>query len=297
MTIKYLDEKPAALFIGRYSPFHNGHKFIIDQALDEGKKVLIAVRERPLTNEDPFSTEQRISMICAVYPGNVRVQVIKIPDIESVNIGRDVGYALIQSEITTAMASISATDIREDFKLGGENWKNNVPEAVVDFLKKTDAEGRHQPIYETNSFTVSAYGRPHVSREEGGHIVISAKEDIHDRTELRPAQAKEYIRLSMLIGEAMGKALNIRGIPVVKINYADNGNWAFKANKKPHLHMHIFGRASDAVNQIFPEAVKLPARESGFYDDFHSLNSKDINEIITQINILEKQERYSLSNW
>ncbi|MCF6335931.1 MAG: HIT domain-containing protein [Spirochaetales bacterium] len=168
---------------------------------------------------------------------------------------------------------------------------------TVDNPLEFDAEGRHELIYESNSFMVSAYGRPHVSREEGGHIIISAKEDINDRTELTPEQAKEYIRLSMLIGKAMEIAMNIRGVPVVKINYADNGNWAFKNKNKPHLHMHIFGRSVDAKIQIFPEAVKLPARESGFYNEFQALNSEDIKEIITQIRELEKIKQYSSINW
>ena len=38
-----------ALFIGRWQPFHNGHKHIIQNALDEGKNVLIACRETPIT--------------------------------------------------------------------------------------------------------------------------------------------------------------------------------------------------------------------------------------------------------
>jgi len=162
---------------------------------------------------------------------------------------------------------------------------------------ESKAEGIHQLIYETDNFIVCVDGYPHVSREEGGHIIISAVSDIPDRTKLTPEQAKEFIRLSMLIGEAMETAMKNRGVPIVKINYVDNGNWAFKYNQKPHLHMHILGRSADAKIQIFPEAVKLPARESGFYESFQPLNSDDIQEVIRQIKILENTERYVLSSW
>ena len=162
---------------------------------------------------------------------------------------------------------------------------------------ETKAEGQHVTIFETPDFRISAYAHPHVSREEGGHIIIAAKNDITDRTKLTPRQAKEYMRLSMLVGEAMEKAMNLRGIPVVKINYADSGNWAFKTGAKPRMHMHLFGRARNAKYQIFPDAVYLPARESGFYDGFKPLNEEDIEEIRKQIDLLQNTEKYKAENW
>lgn len=162
---------------------------------------------------------------------------------------------------------------------------------------ETKAEGQHITIFETPHFRISAYGRPHLSREDGGHIILAAKDDITDRTKLSPELAKEYMRLSMLVGEAMEKAMNIRGIPVVKINYADSGNWAFKSGAKPRMHMHIFGRATNAKYQIFPDAVYLPARESGFYDSFKALDQEDIDEIRKQIDLLQNTDRYRIENW
>lgn len=164
-------------------------------------------------------------------------------------------------------------------------------------LESTE-EGSHPVIYETENFSVCAYGRPFVSREEGGHIVIAAKHAVSDRTKLTAQQAKEYMRLSMMTGEAMETAMNRQGVPVVKINYADYGNWAFKKkHPSPHLHMHIFGRASDAKTQVFPEAVLLPARESGFYDSFQPLTPDDIKEIRKEISKLEHSDRYDVKHW
>src|SRR3989344_3626857 len=37
-----------SLFIGRWQPFHDGHKKLIDVVLKEGGKVLIAVRDTPV---------------------------------------------------------------------------------------------------------------------------------------------------------------------------------------------------------------------------------------------------------
>ena len=157
-------------------------------------------------------------------------------------------------------------------------------------------------IYETKNFTVESHEQPFVSRTDGGHLKIITKHDIAERTELNPTQATELMRLTMLVGEAMAIAMNKRGIPVVKINYEDLGNWAFKkayqqAGAKPHLHIHLFGRAENAVKQPFPEAVYLPARESGFYDGFTPLDEEDIATIRKEIDRLSQTTKYQIENW
>jgi len=106
-------------------------------------------------------------------------------------------------------------------------------------------------IYETKNFIVESYEKPFVSRTDGGHIRIRMKDDsITDRTKLEPKIAIELMRLTMITGEALEKAMNNLGIPVVKINYQDMGNWAWKTNTKPFLHVHVFGRATNAIKQI-----------------------------------------------
>ena len=152
-------------------------------------------------------------------------------------------------------------------------------------------------IYKTENFEVCSHEAPFVSRTDGGHIKIITTKNVEDSTQLTPKVAIELVRLTMLIGEAMQIAMNNRGIPVVKINYEDLGNWAYKTGVKPHLHIHIFGRAENATKQIFPEAVYLPARESGFYEGFEPLSPDDILEIQKQILILENLEKYNLKNW
>jgi diadenosine tetraphosphate (Ap4A) HIT family hydrolase len=101
----------------------------------------------------------------------------------------------------------------------------------------------------------------------------------------------------MIVGEAFEEAMNNRGIPVVKINYQDMGNWAYKRGEKPFLHIHVFGRAKNSVKQLFPESVYLPDRSTGFYDGFEPLNNEDVAEIKKQMEEVEKQEKYDLKNW
>lgn len=153
-------------------------------------------------------------------------------------------------------------------------------------------------IYETKNFIVESHEKPFLPRTDGGHIRIRVKDEkITDRTKLDPKTAIELMRLTMVVGEAFEKAMNNLGVPVVKINYQDMGNWAWKTKTQPFLHIHVFGRASNAVKQPWPESVYLPDRKTGFYDNFEPLSQADIEEIRKQINIALQEPKYDEKEW
>ena len=43
-----------SMFIGRWQPWHKGHRWLIDQRLSEGKNVLICVREVSKDDKNPY---------------------------------------------------------------------------------------------------------------------------------------------------------------------------------------------------------------------------------------------------
>jgi len=97
------------LFIGRWCPFHLGHKTIIDSFLKNGKPVCVAIRE----TDEKYPILVRHEMIRAVYEEEYKsrlLQIISIPDITQVCIGRGVGYSVV--EVDKNIKAISATDIR-----------------------------------------------------------------------------------------------------------------------------------------------------------------------------------------
>ena len=154
-------------------------------------------------------------------------------------------------------------------------------------------------IYETKNFIVESFDEktPHVSREEGGHIRIRPKIRVLDRTELSSELAIECMRLTMVVGKALEIAMNKQGIEIMRVNYQDMGNWAFKKDEQPYFHIHIYGRARNAIKQPCQEAVYLPDRSTGFYDDFKPLNIEDVNLIKKEIEETFKQEKYQDNNW
>ncbi|OGM28187.1 hypothetical protein A2801_04105 [Candidatus Woesebacteria bacterium RIFCSPHIGHO2_01_FULL_41_10] len=135
----------------------------------------------------------------------------------------------------------------------------------------TNIDSKH--IYSGKYFNVLTLDRPHITRADGGHLVIVPKREIEDRTELTQEEAQELMKLSIAFGKAMKIALNKRGIDIERINYQENGNWV------PKMHLHLYGRARLAKTQKFGEALHFPKPETGFYDNNVPLDEKDINEI------------------
>jgi len=152
-------------------------------------------------------------------------------------------------------------------------------------------------IYETNNFLVEAPLQPLVTRTDGGHITITPRIRLSDRSQLSPKLAIELMYLTMLIGEAMTAGLIKRGIDIGRINYQDNGNWGVFKPEGPYLHYHLYGRAKSAAIQKYGEACYFPFRETGFYDLAEPLNKEDIEAIREEIMILLKEDRYQPSHW
>jgi len=110
-----------SLFVGRYQPFHGGHKWLIQQRLDKGKKVCIAIMDihdlEPEKNPYPANeVKENIDnqLNTEIIAGKVKT--IIIPPIESVNYGRTVGYDIIEHVPPQNIKEISATKIRNKQK-------------------------------------------------------------------------------------------------------------------------------------------------------------------------------------
>jgi diadenosine tetraphosphate (Ap4A) HIT family hydrolase len=154
-------------------------------------------------------------------------------------------------------------------------------------------------IYETSDFIVEAVDKPHITREDGGHIKIYPKKRALDRQAITPKQAVELMRLTVLAGEAMTKAMNKRGIDIGRINYQDNGNWAVFKPEGSYLHIHLYGRAKSAKIQKYGQACNFPHHQEQpeFYERNEPLNEEDIKEIQKEIEGLLKTEKYETTNW
>ena len=112
-----------AMFVGRWQPLHTGHQELFKRAMEEGKNVLICIRDIKPDEKNPFTAEEVRENIMNFYSqeyidGKVRVMVI--PDICSIEFGRGVGYDIIEHTPPQEIADISATKIREQMRKEGK---------------------------------------------------------------------------------------------------------------------------------------------------------------------------------
>lgn len=128
-----------ALFIGRFQPLHLGHIWLFEQKLSKNIPLWIAIRDIVPDENNPFTAEQSAAMIRKVFQGK-DVLVTIIPDIESVNWGRGVGYEVNEFVPPYEIRMISATQIRKQIAGNQEDWKNSIHpdiwEDVESILKK-----------------------------------------------------------------------------------------------------------------------------------------------------------------
>ena len=112
-----------SMFIGRWQPLHSGHQALFQEALNQGKNLLICIRDGEVNDKNPFTAEEVKRNIEDIYALLVNCEIIKvmiIPDICSVEFGRGVGYDIIEHIPPTEIGDVSATKIREQMRKEGK---------------------------------------------------------------------------------------------------------------------------------------------------------------------------------
>ena len=107
--------KKDALYGGSWQNWHKGHEWLINQQLEKGKNVWVAIRDVPQDENNPKTAMQILNELSnePFFKDKFdRILLSIIPDIESINYGRGVGYDVIYHEPPADVAVISGTAIR-----------------------------------------------------------------------------------------------------------------------------------------------------------------------------------------
>jgi hypothetical protein len=115
-------QKETAQLLGRYQPWHLGHRKLFEEAINRVGQVCIMIRDvQGWNNSNPFSFEQVKEYIKKdldpIYQG--QYEIILVPNITQILYGRDVGYSINKIELPEEIQQISATKIREEMKNKG----------------------------------------------------------------------------------------------------------------------------------------------------------------------------------
>lgn len=116
-------EKKYSVFFGRWQPFHKGHYWLINERLKEGKNVWVAIRDVKPDDKNPWTAQEVLKNLShelndLIEEGKILISIV--PDIESINYGRGVGYDIIEHVPPKEIGDISATSIREQMRKDGK---------------------------------------------------------------------------------------------------------------------------------------------------------------------------------
>ena len=106
-------KKPTSQMLGRYQPWHEGHRRLFEEILKINGQVVIMVRDVKGVGDNPFNfnaIKDRIEKSLRPYVG--RFQITLVPNITDVGYGRDVGYKFHKIKLDEETEKISATKIR-----------------------------------------------------------------------------------------------------------------------------------------------------------------------------------------
>ncbi|MFH1409486.1 MAG: adenylyltransferase/cytidyltransferase family protein [Nanoarchaeota archaeon] len=72
-----------ALFIGRFQPVHEGHRWAIEKILgeDDTLAIVIGSAQESGTKENPFSSAERKKMLRSILPKGANIRLFEVPDI------------------------------------------------------------------------------------------------------------------------------------------------------------------------------------------------------------------------
>jgi len=116
-TCEFVNNLPTVQMLGRFQPFHDGHRALFQRAHAKTGQVVIFIRDMPTSDSNPW-TAQQMADNCAKelfeYAGSIKICVV--PNIVNITYGRDVGYKIEQEVFDDATHAISATKIREEMR-------------------------------------------------------------------------------------------------------------------------------------------------------------------------------------
>jgi adenylylsulfate kinase len=113
-------QKETVQMLGRWQPFHAGHRALFERLIQRTGQVVIQIRDcQGWQGSNPFAIDQVTSAIRReldpVYQGQYEIQVV--PNITHIGYGRGVGYTMEEEKFDESITSISGTAIRKSMGL------------------------------------------------------------------------------------------------------------------------------------------------------------------------------------
>ena len=124
-------KKPTVQMLGRWQPWHDGHKELFKRCVVKTGQVIIQVRDVEGSSggvgqdDNPFNWVS----VCKNIEENLQkegfkrgqeFEIMLVPNIVNITYGRGVGYVFEEEVFDKSITDISATKIRRDLREKGE---------------------------------------------------------------------------------------------------------------------------------------------------------------------------------
>ena len=124
-------KKPTVQMLGRWQPWHEGHRALFLRCIAETGQVIIQVRDVQGTSggdnqdDNPFDwnvvcSDIEKDLIEYEFKRGVEYEIMLVPNIVNITYGRGVGYAFEEEVFENSVTSISATKIRKKLREEGK---------------------------------------------------------------------------------------------------------------------------------------------------------------------------------
>lgn len=117
---KFEWRKETVQMLGRWQPWHSGHRALFERLIEKTGQVIIQIRDCQGWNDsNPFTFEQIKQIIKRdldpIYQGQYEIQLV--PNIVHIGWGRGVGYTSGEEKFDDEITKISGTEIRKQMGL------------------------------------------------------------------------------------------------------------------------------------------------------------------------------------
>ena len=124
-------KKPTVQMLGRWQPWHEGHRALFLRCIAKTGQVIIQVRDVQGASggidqdDNPFNWEAVCSdiekdLIDCGFKRGIEYEIMLVPNIVNITYGRGVGYAFEEEVFENTITSISATKIRKKLREEGK---------------------------------------------------------------------------------------------------------------------------------------------------------------------------------
>jgi len=119
---KWNNKKPTAQMLGRFQPWHEGHRKLFEYIIKKDLQVNIQVKDvHKIDKKNPFAFEKIKKMIEKDLKNfKSRIKITKAPNITNIILGRKTGYKVDRILTPAKYRNISATNIRAKLKRLGK---------------------------------------------------------------------------------------------------------------------------------------------------------------------------------